>query len=272
MQIQSGDFKKKWKKRQLALYKSGIDCSYLYAHLEADTGNIFYIGMGKTPGRPWSMKDREYPHKKRAKEHGVIVQIITDSIHNWKVAGWWECWWIASCRLSGFNLVNLTNGGDGVCGFKWTDEQKSALSGIAKEVQNRPEVIALKKDNREKFFESDEGNKWRQQQSKEKKDFFQTEKGKISAFVHSIKITEFYKTDAGIKQAAKQSRLAKIQCKGSGNPNSVIDEAKAQMVLDADGSRSEIAKRYGLSYNIVSGIKSRRTWKHLMPSAQTVSE
>lgn len=270
-QIQSIDFKRKWQKRQNSLYKSGVDCSYLYVHLESDTGNIFYVGMGKTPGRPWSMKNREYLHKKRVKEHGVIVRIITDSVHNWKIAGWWECWWIAICRMSGFDLVNLTNGGDGVCGFKWTEEQRSYLSKKAKEVQNRPEVIALKKDIRKSFLDSNEGNEWRKKQSEEKKSFSQTEKGKAAAAKHGLKITEYYKTEMGIRQASRQSELAKIQCRGSGNPNSVINETIAQMILDADGSRSEIAHKFNLTYNIVSSIKSRRKWKHLRPTEKKVS-
>jgi hypothetical protein len=114
MQVQSGDFRKNWQRRQRKLHKSGADCAYLYAHLEADTGEIFYIGMGETPGRPWAINRRTAKHKNRIKKHGLKVEIITEPHMKWELAGWWECWWIAACRAAGFDLVNLTDGGDGL--------------------------------------------------------------------------------------------------------------------------------------------------------------
>jgi hypothetical protein len=130
MQIQSGDFKKNWQRRQRKLHKSGADCAYLYAHLEADTGEIFYIGMGETPGRPWSLGDRTNKHKNRIKKHGVKVEIITEPHMKWELAGWWECWWIAACRAAGFDLVNLTDGGD--------DQPMRHPEVIAKHLENVP--------------------------------------------------------------------------------------------------------------------------------------
>lgn len=38
-----------------------------------------------------------------------------------------ECWWIAYGRACDWPLTNATNGGDGTCGYKHTDETKDVL-------------------------------------------------------------------------------------------------------------------------------------------------
>lgn len=253
--IQSPEtFKPSWRNRQIDLRNSSINHMYLYAHIEADTGNVFYIGIGETAERPWDMSMRSKDHKQRVKEHGVIVNLLSDSIYSRRLAVWWECWWIAACKTAGFDLVNKSPGGTG------------ATKEKAKEAANRPEVKQLKSKIRKEFLESEEGILWRKTQSSQKQEFANSEAGKVAAFEHSKKLKQYFKTDKGLAQAEKQSENAKIQCRGSSNPNSKIDETIAQAVLDAEGTRSEIAKRFGLTYNIVSSIKSRRKWKHLTPT------
>ncbi len=53
-----------------------------------------------------------------------------------------ECFHIAQYREQGCRLVNATDGGDGACGYRFTDNQKAAISASAKITQNRPEVKA----------------------------------------------------------------------------------------------------------------------------------
>ena len=155
MQVQSADFKRRWQKRQRSLCKRGVDRSYLYAHLEADTGNIFYIGMGKTPSRPWDMSDRSEEHRERAENHGLKVSIITDSIHNWHVAGWWERWWIAACREAGIDLVNLAGGGEGAGVVHESTREKLRKINTGKKYS--PETNAKKGRAGEKLTLTDEG-------------------------------------------------------------------------------------------------------------------
>lgn len=140
--MQDLNFKKKWQKAQRALHKSGVDCSYVYVHLEKDTQKIFYIGLGKTAGRPWDLNDRSEDHKNRVIEHGVDVQIITNSIHNWYIAAWWESWWIAACRAAGFDLVNLTNGGEGCRGLSEKSIEKIRKANLGKKYSSE---VNLKK-------------------------------------------------------------------------------------------------------------------------------
>lgn len=43
-----------------------------------------------------------------------------------------ERWWIAELREAGYHLLNLTDGGDGVHGYIFTDEQRARLSAAHK--------------------------------------------------------------------------------------------------------------------------------------------
>jgi hypothetical protein len=53
-----------------------------------------------------------------------------------------EIWWISSLRSTGVQLNNLTDGGDGTAGYKYTEEQKRASrAAIAKAYEERGESI-----------------------------------------------------------------------------------------------------------------------------------
>lgn len=92
--------------------------AFVYAHLEADTGNPFYIGMGEKKIRPWQMNhhSRSGWHRNVVKKHGVRVEIIADGL-DWETAQWWEIKWIKAFRDTEYRLVNQTNGGDGTTGI-----------------------------------------------------------------------------------------------------------------------------------------------------------
>lgn len=122
-------FKKNWQKHQRALLESGVDCSYLYVHLEADTGKPFYVGMGETKTRPWGKK-RSSKHKNRANKHGNRVELVSDSDLSWETALWWEVRWVKALKAAGFELANLTEGGDGAKGYKHRPEDIQKMSGI----------------------------------------------------------------------------------------------------------------------------------------------
>jgi hypothetical protein len=122
-------FKKRWQGEQKARRESGADCAYLYVHLEQDSGEPFYVGMGETVGRPWETARRSDYYKSVFKKHGVRTEIIATDL-DWETAGWWEQRWISALRKAGYRLVNIADGGDGLS------------SRAAKEVNGRPEVRA----------------------------------------------------------------------------------------------------------------------------------
>jgi hypothetical protein len=129
MITEANTFKKNWQKEQRRLLKTDADCAYLYLHLEEDTDEPFYVGMGDTATRPWDMDARSLDHKERVEEHGVRVELTPVQL-SWSIAGWWEKRWIKAFRDAGYDLVNIADGGDGLS------------SRAAKEINSRPEVRA----------------------------------------------------------------------------------------------------------------------------------
>lgn len=51
--------------------------------------------------------------------------------------------------------------------------------------------------------------------------------------------------------------------KGELSPTSKLTEIQAREILVAEGRTKDISQRFGISRQVVYGIKSRRAWKHL---------
>jgi hypothetical protein len=113
-------FKKDWQAAQKVRLDNGVEQdSYVYVHLQEDTGEPFYVGIGFTVTRPWAMNhhSRKNKHKNIAAKHGVRVQIVIDGI-TLEQACDWEVHWIKMLRNAGYRLANLTDGGEGTKGMK----------------------------------------------------------------------------------------------------------------------------------------------------------
>jgi hypothetical protein len=112
-------YKRNWQKAQRARLNDGHDAdSFVYVHIRESDGKPFYVGIGHKPSRPWDMKhhSRTDWHKNVVSKNGVRTEIVIDSI-TWEQAKFWEICWIKSLKEFGFELVNLTLGGDGVRGI-----------------------------------------------------------------------------------------------------------------------------------------------------------
>jgi hypothetical protein len=176
----------------------------LYAHLEADTGEIFYIGRGETPGRPWAINCRTAKHKNRIKKHGLKVEIITEPHLTWGLSGWWECWWIAACRAAGFDLVNLTDGGDGTRGYKPPKEVVARKAAIHSEFMSElfsSERGKLVKNQTSQtlldFLETPEGQLWGEEMRQIKLAFYATPAGDLWKTENSLRRYNFLNSEAG---------------------------------------------------------------------------
>ena len=106
-------YKKNWQKAQRARLKDGCDeDSFVYLHLNADDDVPHHVGMGDTVKRPWEMKaSRSSKHKNKTAKHDVRVELIADEL-TWENAQWWEVRWIKALKAVGYELTNLTDGGD----------------------------------------------------------------------------------------------------------------------------------------------------------------
>lgn len=97
---------------------------YVYVHKTADTGNIFYVGKG-CRNRAYSTNRRNVFWQRVVKKHGFIVEIIYSGLTEqdaFKI----EIDTIYNLRLYGERLTNLTVGGEGASGYKWTEQQINA--------------------------------------------------------------------------------------------------------------------------------------------------
>ena len=100
---------------------------YTYLHrCEDDMNRIFYVGKGSG--------NRHKSHLYRNKHwHGIVKKhgLYAEKIASWKTheeALEHEKFLIWCFRDMGINLCNMTNGGDGIFGFKHSDETKKIIS------------------------------------------------------------------------------------------------------------------------------------------------
>ena len=106
---------------------------YVYCHLRADTGEVFYIGKGK--GRR-AYSDKPY-HRSQwwcrtvEKAGGFTVRFLHEGLSEERAFAL-EVEEIARHREGGASLVNLTNGGDGTAGLVRSPEWCAMMSAVHK--------------------------------------------------------------------------------------------------------------------------------------------
>lgn len=99
---------------------------YTYIHRKASDGSVFYVGKG-VKKRAWDCKRRNPKWKNIVAKHGHTVEVCA-SWDNAEDAFTHEKFLILCFTDMGFNLANLTAGGDGPNGYKYTEEQKVKMS------------------------------------------------------------------------------------------------------------------------------------------------
>jgi len=100
---------------------------YIYAHLRNDTNEPFYVGKGKGK-RCHSKRGRnEYWHR-IANKHGYQIKIVADKLDE-ELAFLAEAECIDLYKRRGYNLANMTDGGEGASGYQHTEEHKSKMVG-----------------------------------------------------------------------------------------------------------------------------------------------
>jgi hypothetical protein len=104
---------------------------YVYEHIRNDTLLPFYVGKGKS-NRAYRKSNRnKYWNNIVNKCGGFEVRFIAENIDE-ELALLVEKERINQLRLLKVNICNLTDGGEGVSGYKFTDEQKKKMSDAQK--------------------------------------------------------------------------------------------------------------------------------------------
>lgn len=101
---------------------------YTYSH-SAPNGKVFYIGKGNGD-RAFSFSDRSHDWKRAVKKHhGVSVEVL--SYWNTEEEAFEHEKFLINCFNDlKFELVNKTQGGKGVFGYKQTEESKQHKSKL----------------------------------------------------------------------------------------------------------------------------------------------
>jgi len=107
---------------------------YTYAHYTADTEELFYIGKGtQETRRPQATRaaskaGRNTYWNRKVKKHNGFTYVVLARWKTEKEAHDHEIFLITTFKELGFRLCNLTNGGEGLSGWKHTEESKKRMS------------------------------------------------------------------------------------------------------------------------------------------------
>lgn len=96
---------------------------YVYEWIRLDTNEPFYVGKGKDDRCYIKTRGNNYHFNNIVKNIPVAVNILEDNLSE-SEANEIECWYINEYKyIIGYNLVNITDGGEGVCGYKHLEEE-----------------------------------------------------------------------------------------------------------------------------------------------------
>ncbi len=101
---------------------------YVYRHLRADTGEIFYVGKGMGR-RAFDKYHRSKYWKNIEAKHGVLVEFVKEGITESESIQL-EIQTIEEYRRAGIKLINMTDGGDGTTGYSHTEEHRKKMSEL----------------------------------------------------------------------------------------------------------------------------------------------
>jgi len=121
-----------------------VEKFYVYEHWRPDTNCCFYVGKGRKI-RIYNMSKRNEHHKaiqEKMKKMGLSIKIvIVQEFFSENEALNFEKERILFWRNQNVKLVNQTDGGDGLSGYKLTQEQKDHKSIVSKRLGLRPPVL-----------------------------------------------------------------------------------------------------------------------------------
>lgn len=108
--------------------------SYVYMHTRLDKNVVFYIGVGSSVNhrRAKDTYKRSDIWKRVHAKTPIAINIVLDDLSH-KDANSWEKYLIGlygKVVNGNGTLVNLADGGDGVVGHKFTEEQRKNMKGM----------------------------------------------------------------------------------------------------------------------------------------------
>jgi hypothetical protein len=194
----------------------------VYKHTRKDNGNVFYIGIGVSEKRAYSKFERNSRWLKTVAKVGYDIDIALDNI-SWEEAKSWEVYLIGlygRADLKCGNLVNMTNGGDGVVGRFITEEERLRRLELAK---NR----VISKETRIKISIANTGKKKSEEERRRISERVRGDKHPMYGIKGEAHF--FYGRKHTEETKSLISERNKGKCAGGKNP-------KAKKVVDIDGN------------------------------------
>lgn len=125
---------------------------YVYEWIRLDTNEPFYIGKGSYNRWYESKRGNNCHFNNIVKSIPVAVNILHDELTE-DDAFKYECWYIYEYKdVIGYNLVNITDGGEGVAGSFCTNETRKKLSVKFSEENNPAAHAVILLNNQEVFL------------------------------------------------------------------------------------------------------------------------
>jgi hypothetical protein len=131
---------------------------YVYYHTRNDTGEVFYVGKGKNNRLNRKQNRSTFWHNIVNKAGGFKSTILASSLTE-KESLNFEKLIILKLRETGVKICNLTDGGDGVSGYKRSDESRLAQSERMKGISPFPKGHKLSEEHKEKLRIAQTGRK-----------------------------------------------------------------------------------------------------------------
>lgn len=213
----------------------------VYIHKKYSDDLVFYVGIGKTIKRAYSNVNRNKFWKHTVEKHGYTVEILKDNI-TWEQACLIEKELILKFGrkdLKTGSLVNLTNGGEGVLNYTYTDDVKSKMSLLKKGKQSPRKGIKLSQETKYKISNSKKGTKF---SDIHKLKISEGNKGKKLSKDHIEIIINSNKNRVVSEKTKLKMSLSKLK---------MSNETKNKISLNNKKSRIVLNKNTGVFYNSI---------------------
>jgi hypothetical protein len=239
--------------------------AYVYKHTRLDKNEIFYIGIG-------SDSDGKYTRSKSKDSrnnhwHNIVncteyrIEILFDEL-TWEEANEKEVELIALYgrrNLGLGTLVNLTNGGDGMVGYKHSKESKIKISENSKGVNTwakgskHSEETIQKRANSNRGQKRSDGTRKKMSESQKGKKLSENHKQKISEN-HQSKKEGYINPSKGKKASdgAKKKMSENHASKKEGYINPFAKKVINTETNEIYNSVSELCKILGLNYKTIT--------------------
>lgn len=155
----------------------------VYIHMKPSTRDIYYVGIGTDPKRPYVRTKRNSYWTRTYNKYGLLVDIVAKDI-SLEGAREMEKFLIASIGIE--NLCNITLGGEGAFGYKPSEENRKKHSEFMK---GRPSPRKGKKHTPEALQKMSEAQKGRKMSDEQKARLIQSLIGRKHSDITREKIS-----------------------------------------------------------------------------------